>query len=64
MHFLIMWQFIRVCLVSSKQKRAARASDGHVTHSSVTYLEVKANGESDKEEKEEVPLQDHKNWVK
>ena len=42
----------------------ARASDGHVTHSSVTYLEVKANRENDKEEKEVVPLRDHKNWVK
>lgn len=58
-----MWQFISVCLVSNKQKWAARASNGHVTHSSVTYLEVKANRENDKEEKEVVLLWDHKNWV-
>ncbi len=37
---------------------------GHVTHSSVTYLEVKPNRETDKEEKEVVPLGDRKNWVK
>lgn len=64
MHFLIMWQFISVCLVSNKHQWAARASDGHVTHSLVTILEVKANRESDKEEKEVVPLWVHKNWVK
>ncbi len=64
MHFLIMWQFISVCLVSSKPKWAAKASDGHVNHSSVTYFEVRANSESDKEEKEVVPLRDRKNWVK
>lgn len=35
-----------------------------MAHSSVTYLEVKANRATDKEEKEVVPLWDHKNWVK
>lgn len=53
-----------MCLVSSKQKWIAKASNGHVTHSPVTYLEVKANRVNDKEEKEVVPHWDRKNWVK
>lgn len=64
MHFLILPQFISVCLVSNKQKWAAKAADGHVTHSSVAHLKVKANRENDKEEKEVVSLWDRKNWVK
>lgn len=64
MHFLIFPLFISVCLVSYKQKWAAKAANGHVTHFSVTRLKVKANRENDKEKKEVVFLWDRKNWVK